>query len=243
MTTTTRSPSVFAALYGLVLRSIASKQRLAGFGAAAIFLLVAAVIVTRSTDFGFARAAVDFVNGYGLFLLLPFACLLFGIAAFGDMREDRTMVYMWLRPIPTWKPVFAAYGAVLTAAVPFTVGAISASAAIIGTDAAFTGAVVATVLGTVAYSAVFLALGLRVRRALVWGALYVLIWEGFIAQIGGVPARLAIRTYTRSAMVHIADVEPDFSESALATSIIVPLAVAVAALVYTTYRFRTQDVD
>ncbi len=243
MTTAVRSAAVFSALYGLVLRSLASRKRMLGFGAVAVLILIAAVIEASNTDFDYDRAAADFVNTWGLFLLLPFGCLLFSSTALGEPREDKTMVYLWLRPVPARIPVVAAFWATVTASAPFTVGALSLGGAIIGTEGAFAGVVLATLLGTLAYSAVFLALGLRVRRALVWGVMYILIWEGFVAGIGGVPGKLALRTYTRSAMIHTAGIESRFSEVAYATSIIVPLAVAMVALTYAVHRFRTQDVD
>ena len=243
MSTTTRNQSVFRALHSLSLRSLATRKRMIGFGVVGSVILLAAVVEAGNTHFDYDRVATEFVNRWGLFLLLPFGCLLFASTALGEPREDKTMVYIWLRPVPATIPVSAAFAATITASAPFTIGVLSASAAIIGTEQAFAGALLATVLGTLAYSAVFLALGLRVRRALVWGALYILIWEGFVASVGGVPGKLALRTYTQSAMVHTAGVDPDFSEVAYPTSIIVPILVTIVALAYTVHRFRSQDVD
>jgi ABC-2 type transport system permease protein len=53
-------------------------------------------------------------------------------------------------------------------------------------------------LGIVTYTSVFVALGLRMRRALAWGLAYILIWEGAVANAGAGLARLAIRLSTRS---------------------------------------------
>ena len=55
-------------------------------------------------------------------------------------------------------------------------------------------------LAVVAYGGIFTWLGLRVRRALVWGLAYILLWEGFVAIAGEDAPRLAVRAYTRSVL-------------------------------------------
>ncbi len=60
-------------------------------------------------------------------------------------------------------------------------------------------------LAVLAYGALFLCLGLRVQRALVWGLAYILLWEGFVAEFGVTPARVAIRTYAGSLLAAVSD--------------------------------------
>ena len=60
----------------------------------------------------------------------------------------------------------------------------------------------------IAYTGVFVALGLRVQRALVWGLLYIFIWEGFVAHGQPPPPRSPIRAYGRSILADITDVRP-----------------------------------
>ena len=55
------------------------------------------------------------------------------------------------------------------------------------------GTLLAGSLAVIAYGALFVLLGLWVRRALVWGLAYVLLWEGFIAVAGNNAPRLAMR--------------------------------------------------
>ena len=100
----------------------------------------------------------------------------------------------------------------------------------------------ACTVAVVVYSAVFVALGLRVKRALMWGLLYILIWEGFVAQANASAARLAIRSYTRSLLADTADVYLRLANVAPAAAWIVPLVVAVIAAGYATWRLSRQDV-
>ena len=48
-------------------------------------------------------------------------------------------------------------------------------------------------------------LAMRVKRPLVWGLLYIFIWEGFVARAGPTAARLAVRAYGSSILNHFTD--------------------------------------
>ena len=56
-----------------------------------------------------------------------------------------------------------------------------------------------------------------------WGLLYILIWEGFVAQANASAARLAIRSYTRSLLAETADVYLRLADIAVAAAWLVPL--------------------
>jgi ABC-2 type transport system permease protein len=97
-------------------------------------------------------------------------------------------------------------------------------------------------VGTIVYSALFLAVGLRIQRALVWGLAYVLIWEGFVARAGDSAARVSLASYTRSILTNSSDTTLELATISPAFAYIVPLVVTVLALLYTVRRFQKQDV-
>jgi ABC-2 type transport system permease protein len=105
------------------------------------------------------------------------------------------------------------------------------------------GTLLATVVGLVAYVGVFTLFGVWLKRFIVWGLAYILIWEGFIAQAGAGVARLALRKYTRSILVDRTGADLDLADFGLATAIIVPLVIAVAALALASRRLANQDID
>jgi ABC-2 type transport system permease protein len=78
---------------------------------------------------------------------------------------------------------------------------------------------------------------------IVWGLAYILIWEGFIALGGAGVARFAIRKYTRSILVDRTGVDLDLADFSTPVGIIVPLVVAVVALVVASWRLSNQDID
>lgn len=223
------------ALYGLFLRTLTSRARLVAMGFFAVLPVVVAVAIRAQTGADHPMAAYRLVNAYGLSLLAPITALAFASAALGDPAEDGTLVYLWLRPVPAWQLAAAALAATLTIAVPPTAVALVAAAAIAGGSAGLVGATaLAATVAVAGYAAVFLALGLRVRRALVWGLAYVLIWEGAVGRTARGAARLSIGVHARSLLAHLAHHDlPRLSTSVpvAATAPLVAAAVAVALTV------------
>jgi ABC-2 type transport system permease protein len=183
------------------------------------------------------------VQGYGLGLLVPVVSLVFASAALGDPAEDRTLVYVWLKPVPRWQLVFAALAAALVVAVPLAVVPIAVAVSVAGAGVELVRAAVAgTALAAAAYCCVFLGLGLRVRRALAWGFAYVLIWEGAVSHTARGAARLSINVHARSLVARLSHHELPRNASALSTAVIVPVVFAVLAVALTTYWLANADV-
>ena len=122
--------------------------------------------------------------------------------------------------------------------IPLTVAAIVSGA---GGDLV-AGTILAAVVGVVAYTGLFVTLGVRVKRPLLWGLLYILVWENFVARLGESASRLAIATYTRSILSSVTGFELQSRRPAGGACVIVPIAVTVAALGYASHRLTVQDV-
>jgi ABC-2 type transport system permease protein len=231
------------ALYRLMVRTQITRARVLGLLGLGAIGIVTALAIGASSLVDHQLAGGRFIDNFGLALLAPVATLVFASAALGDLNEDGTLVYVWLRPVPRSRMIIAAIASSITVTWPIVVGPLLVAAAVIGTGPELVkGTAIACTVAVVAYSAVFVALGLRVRRALMWGLLYILIWEGFVAQANASAARLAIRSYTRSLLAHTADVYLRLAGVAPAAAWIVPLVVAAVAAVYATIRLSRQDV-
>jgi ABC-2 type transport system permease protein len=232
-------------IYRLILRSQASTARLAALGSLGVLAIVigAAIGVTEDVDFARLDHAVGLVNVYGLSLFVPVTTLVFASAALGEPQEDGTLVYLWLRPVARWRIALASLGATLTVSLPLVVVPMVVAVALTRTGADIVGAtLLSTALATIAYAGVFLLLGLRVRRALVWGLAYILVWEGFVARAGKTASQLAIRAHARSVLGRLADGNPDLVTVSLVTGIAVPLVAAAVATWLTVRRLQNQDV-
>jgi ABC-2 type transport system permease protein len=230
-------------LYRLFLSTQVTKGRLIGLLALGAVALVLGFSIGTNT----AADAIDdgtiLISAFGLGLFVPVATLVFASSVLGDPNEDGTLVYLWLRPIARWRIVAAALAATLTVTLPVVVVPMVAAAALTGAGTPLVkGTLAACVLATVAYAGVFTWLGLRVKRALVWGLAYILIWEGFVAGAGANPSRLAIRANARSLLTHISGGPQRLIEVSAPTAIAIPLIAAAVAVVLTVRRLTRQDV-
>jgi len=233
----------FRVLYALILRSIATRGRIAALGALGLLGVVVGSAISADT----ARDGAQFVNLFGLTVTVPLTTLVFASASLGDIIDDGTMVYLWLRPVPRHRIVGAAAAATLTVVTPLVLAPLVVAAALTGAGAdVVVGAALAALFGVIAYTGLFVMLGVRVRRSLVWGLLYIFIWEGFVANAGKTASRLAVRAYTRSILSDVA-LSPPLKPLRLATispfySYVIPAFVFLLALAYATRRMQHQDV-
>ncbi len=228
--------------YRVVLRQLTSRSRIIGL------TLLALVAPISGFALGSADASLDdsvrLIASVGLGLVLPVVSLVFAGAAIGDLRDDKTLVYLWLRPMDRWPIVLGAALAAATLVAPITIVPIVAAAILTGAgNGIVAGTLVATVVGLIAYVGVFTLFGVWLKRFIVWGLAYILIWEGFVAQAGAGVARIALRKYTRSILVDRTGADLDLADFSLATAVIVPLVVAVVALVIASWRLSNQDID
>ena len=186
-----------AALVRLQRRLLLTRGRVWALAALGAVVALLAAITAGADDP--PTAAFQLIRSVGLAGLVPIVCLVFGAAALGDPNEDGTLVHLWLRPISRWSLVLSSWiTASLTGLVFATVPLIVASTLTRVGWSFVVGTALSSVLGVLAYSALFVALGLRTTRSLAWGLGYILLWEGSIGQAGTGLSRVAVRTYTSS---------------------------------------------
>ena len=235
-------------VYRLLLRTLVTRARLVALVAIGIGgVLIGIAIRAAGDEVTPAELATaitrDLIGGYGLNLVVPVTALVFSSAAFGDPVEDRTMVYLWLTPLARWRMVAAGWAASLSVAVPVAVLPVALAAAVAGADGRLVVAAgVGAALATAGYSALFLGLGLLVRRALAWGLAYVLIWELAVARLSKGAARLSVSVYSRSVLSALGDVDKPRNAAAVSTSLIVLTLAVAAAIALTTRLLARADV-
>ena len=236
---------VLEAVYRLLLNQQLTRGRLllAGtLGGLAIFL---AVLIARSDPSDGAPNVVEMLSVFGLGLAVPILSLVLASSSLGQLVEDETLVYLWIRPTPRWVLATAAWLSSATVVVPLTVIPLTVAAAIGSSgDVRVTAAVAAAVaLAAVAYSAAFTLVGLVLRRALIWGLVYVFVWEFFVARVGEGAARLSINTYPTSVLAKLTDVTTlPLAERSLGFGIATPIAVSLLAVALTAWRLARTNV-
>jgi ABC-2 type transport system permease protein len=230
--------------FGIVLRQLITRGRIAALVVVGAVVTGIAFAVGASADRSDpVETGVRLISDLGFTTLVPIVALVFASAALGDMREDGTLVYLWLRPMDRWPIVVGAWLASITVSLPLTLVPLTVSAvAVDGGSDLVVATVVAGAVGVIAYSALFVLVGLLLKNAIVWGLGYVLIWEGIVAAFGSFAAKLAIRGYTRSILTAITEIDLDLGDLSLGVGVAVPLVASVAALVLASIRLRAMDV-
>lgn len=237
------SRDALAVTYRLVLGQLRSPGRIIALFLLALTATVAGFALGTSDEATLDRAGAVIAN-LGFAVVVPVVCLVFAGGAIGDLREDKTLVYLWLRPMSRWPVVVGALLASLTLAAPIVIPTVVAGAALTGVGMGLVGAtLLASVVGLVTYTSIFTMLGVWLQRHIVWGLAYILIWEGFVALGGPGVAQFAIRTYTRSIIVDRTGADLAGADSSTLVAVIVPLVVSIVAVILASWRLASQDVD
>lgn len=228
-------------VYRILLRELLSVGRFAVIGALALTALASGIAIGLND--GTPERAANLMENFGLVVVLPVVALLFASAVIGELREDRTLVYLWLRPMAPWVVPVAGLAAATTVVVPSVGVPLVVAALFAGADAGvIVGTLLAVLLGSLAYGAVFVLASVVIKRVLLWGLAYILIWEGFVAGSDGA-ARLALRSYTSSILADLADVPLGLGVHSLATALAVLVPVTIIATVLSVVRYRRSTVD
>lgn len=183
--------------------------------------------------------------------ILPLATVILATNALGNELEDRTMVYLVLKPIRRSRIILEKYAAVVQATwLALVVGMLvawvmaSRGSAIDNLDV-LAAAVLASFIGVLTYGALFLALSLIISRALIAGIIYVLIWETLLGRIIPGARLLSIQHYVQSIYSRLLS-DPAiqvndalrFPSAMLAISLLIGLA-----LLFATFRLRAMDLE
>jgi ABC-2 type transport system permease protein len=234
--------TALVALYRLLLRQQVTAGRLALVGGFSALCIAVALGISQQGD-DLIEATVQFSAVFGLSLMVPIVALVISSSTLGELVDDETIVYLWHRPSPRWKLALAAWAAAATVAIPLTSIPLAVAALIGSSDGGTAGSVAyASALAALAYSGLFVLLGLLLRRALIWGLVYLFIWELFVANVGGGSARLSVRTYPLSVLSQLTDVEIRLADYSTTTGTVVPVTIALVAVWLTAWRLNHIDV-
>jgi ABC-2 type transport system permease protein len=183
--------------------------------------------------------------------LLPIATLILATNALGNEVEDRTMVYLVLKPISRARIVLEKFAAVaLTATLLLWEGTLLAYLVTMRGDAGdnvdqLLGIFLAQLVGVLGYGALFMAISLIVPRALLVGLIYALLWESLFGRFIPGIRLVSVRHYVQSIYVKTVDNPAITLDEAmnLVSSLIVITCLVVVALAVATWRLRTMNLE
>ena len=235
----------------LTWRQLFARRRLllaAAFSLAPLLIAIVFRVTAADVDASSGAFLLTLLREVVIGTELPIAAVVFGTTAFGGEIDDGTLVYLLVKPIARWRVVVSKYlvavactfavmipavvlpwllvrNAELPAAVPLAFGAGALGGALI-------------------YCALFVMLGLTIRRALVVGLMYVIGIEIVLArEVAGIRS-LSIRELALSITSWIGGTSVPFSGSVvtLGTVWVMGTLILLGSVAYSMRRLTRYEV-
>ena len=229
--------------HNVLLKQLVTKGRLIGITIIGLLPILLGWVIGRQSDDPL-EAGVGFISYMGLSILIPIVALIFASASLGDTREDGTLVYLWLRPISRFSVSTGAWAASITIALPLTVIPITISAILLDTgNSVVTATIITSTLAVLAYSGLFVTLGLIVKNPVLWGLAYIFIWEAIVASFAKPAAALAVSGYSRAIITGRTNVEFDYLfDPSQNVSILMLIIISIAGIALSSARLNRLEV-
>ncbi|GIE86733.1 ABC transporter permease [Actinoplanes regularis] len=145
-------------------------------------LLIGLAAICRAYGLDYSHWGKSVIEGLGFAVVLPVIALIVGTGVLGSEVDDGTLVHILTKPLPRREIILPKFAVAVTAtavttALPLYVVGLLAGSASLGAALA-----AAAVIGSFAYTALFLLLSLLSRRPVLLGLVYILIWEGLLGR-------------------------------------------------------------
>lgn len=168
----------------LTYKALLGRRRALILFALPLLLIVISAAVRALTGADDSTAS-EILGGFALATMVPLIGVIAGTGAIGPEIDDGSIVYLLAKPLkrPTiilTKLVVAVGVSVVFSAVPTIIAGFILNGNSQNLAFAFGAAAAAA---SVAYSAVFLLLGVVTRQAVVFGLVYALVWESLIGNL------------------------------------------------------------
>lgn len=200
--TTVPEPALFPAcrrLFTLTLRrQLFSRQTLVGLGLAVICCLIV-LAWSRQRDPTPKKFAEQILVPTYVAFLMPVLAICYGASAVGGEREDRTLIYLLITPIPrplVYLMKYLATVGLVSAWCGLTLGLLCLLAGEPGRST-FPVFFSAALLGAVAYSGLFLMLGAAFRHGTIISLAYWFFLEVLFGNMPGIIKRVSVAYYAR----------------------------------------------
>jgi ABC-2 type transport system permease protein len=236
-------------IFRLSLRQLLGRWRvvLIALLAALPTLLILIVKLVGEEDIAFDGEFVDpMIDGMLIGGIMPVVTMALATAAFGNELEDRTLYFLVLKPISRLNIVLPKLLATLVVAGPLVVASGVVATAMAGGEAkAMLAIAIGLAAGVTAYASIFTWAGLITPRALAYGLVYVLVWEGLLSSFLSGVRYLSIRGYTLALLQGIDADSFNVLESRVIefpAAIVGAIGVTLVFVFLTHYRLRTMDV-
>lgn len=208
---------------------------------AVLLLLSIGLRLTGNADLDTATALL---TQFGLGALLPLLALLAGTGVISPEIDDGQIMYLMTKPIA--RPIISTtkYLVAVALVIGFGVVPIFISAVVMNgmTAGLATGFALGSLVGGIAYCALFIAIAVLSRFAVTIGLIYALVWENLLARYAAGAKTLSIRQWA----ISITDLTTNATAvtSDVHGSTAVPLLIVLTALgiVFAGWKLRTLSI-
>ncbi|MER6995291.1 ABC transporter permease [Streptomyces sp. NPDC000410] len=185
-----------------------------------LLLIAAAVRAFNGVD---DQVAADVLGGFALATMVPLIGVIAGTGAIGPEIDDGSIVYLLAKPVK--RPTIIVTKLIVAIAVTMAFSAIPtllAGLILNGNGQQIAVAyMVAALVASIAYSALFLLLGTVSRHAVVIGLVYALVWETLFGSLVSGARTLSVQQWS------LALAEKIGAEGMIASDVGLPVAVAL----------------
>jgi ABC-2 type transport system permease protein len=202
-------------------------------------LLVGLALLARGLGAKPTDWAQPVLVGLGFAAVLPVIALIVGTGVLGSEIDDGTLVHVLAKPLPR-REIILTKLAVAVAVTAVTVGVPMYLAGLVAGSARLgIGLAVGSLVGAFAYSALFLALSLLTRRPVLFGLLYVLIWEGVLGNLLTGTRMLSVQQYVVAVAAKVGDTDLLTGRVSVPVSVVMALVFTVGGTVLAVDRLRS----
>jgi ABC-2 type transport system permease protein len=181
--------------------------------------------------------AVLVVLGFGV--VMPLTALIIGTSVFGSEIDDGTIVHVLTKPLPRREVVLTKYLVATGVSALVSAVALLAAGVITGSLRLGIGLAVGGVVGTVVYTALFVMASLLIRRSVLVGLAYILLWENLLGSLLAGTRVLSVQQYALTIADRISGSSLLTSHVSLPTSIALCAAFTLIALLLSVDRLRS----
>ena len=220
----------------ITVRATLGRRRAFLFAIPAV-VLIALTLVLRASKNANTVWPDQVLGDFGFSVLLPLTALIVGTGVLGAEIDDGSAIHLLATPVRRGSIVMTKFAvAALVTAVFAAVPELAAGLLAPHSSGLAVALFVGALAGSVIYSAVFVLASVLTTRAVAYGLLYVLIWEGLLSNLVGGARILSIAHYC----LGIANaIHPDDTLGAgitLTTALILGVIVTAGALLLATRR-------
>jgi ABC-2 type transport system permease protein len=221
-------------IVSLTLRATMGRRRALLFAAPGIILIAVSAVLAATATSGSWQP--EFLGDFGFTVVLPLVSLIIGTSVLGAEIDDGSVVHLLATPVPRVQVVVSKF--LVAAALTIAFGAVPEYlAAAIGKGPASSLAIglgIGALVASVIYNALFVMLSALTTRAIAIGLLYLLVWEGLMANLVPGVGLLSVGQYSLGVANSVAHNASLHAHLTLTTAVVMGVIVTAAALVICT---------